>query len=143
MISYVVLVDDGWYSYIQFYKWALALSKVNKRRVKCIECRESFEPGECVYQSQYTNNGYVCIPCTRMMILKYGEMGYSENIMQNLQANILQTGKWQARIIADALKMDTITDGHGNEWDARCDKCESRSMQVERPGLARCKICEG
>lgn len=142
MISYVITIGGEWYSFVQFYKWALALSKVNQRRAKCLECGGRFEPGECVHHQQYRHNGYVCIPCARKMLVKYGRQGYSENILTNLQANNFQTGTWDAQTVAEALKRDLIEDGFGNAWDARCDTCGNRSMQVIRPGMAKCAICE-
>jgi len=142
MNAYVIMIDDEWYGYIAFYKWSLALRKVNQRKSKCIECEDSFEAGECVYHSQYGGNGFVCIPCARKLIIKHGDMGYSENILMNLQANNFQTGKWTAEQIAQALHKDTIEDGFGSIWSAYCEKCENRSMQVVRPGIARCAICE-
>lgn len=37
---------------------------------------------------------------------------------------------------------DVIEDGFGNVWSARCSKCGRYSMQVVRPGEARCAECD-
>lgn len=36
----------------------------------------------------------------------------------------------------------TINDGFGSEWDIVCEKCGKATMQVVRPGLARCGDCD-
>ena len=41
------------------------------------------------------------------------------------------------RFPCELIKADTITDGFGNYWPAKCAKCGA-PMQVLRPGDARC-----
>jgi transposase-like protein len=141
MKRYVAFLGGDWYGYIQLYKWALIFTKTNKRRAKCIQCKQSVETGGAVRQRQPFHNGYVCISCAKNCLLKYGEMGYSENLLMNLQANNLQTGKWTAEQVVSSLREDVIEDGFGSAWSAWCECCESRSMQVVRPGVAKCAIC--
>ena len=37
---------------------------------------------------------------------------------------------------------NTIRDGYGNSWNMKCDKCNSDSIEVIKPGLAICKNCD-
>jgi hypothetical protein len=100
---YRVMLGEYGYGYIQFYRWALALRKINVREVECVECGHRFEQGRCVYKSQYNGNGYVCLPCARRLIEKYGPLGYKENILCNLQACHEMQGVWTAQEVIEAL----------------------------------------
>jgi len=37
---------------------------------------------------------------------------------------------------------DTIEDGFGSAWSARCPYCNQNSMQVVRPGKVQCGECD-
>jgi hypothetical protein len=37
---------------------------------------------------------------------------------------------------------ETIEDGFGNKWCKKCPLCRNDSMEIVRPGVARCSICE-
>ena len=104
MTIYRVMLGEYGYGYIQFYRWALALRKVNTRTAECVECHRLIEAGGCVYRSQYGANGYVCLECAHKLIVKHGKLGYKENIMCNLQACHEMQGTWDAEQVIAALK---------------------------------------
>ena len=37
---------------------------------------------------------------------------------------------------------ETIEDGFGNKWCKKCPLCRNDSMEIVRPGVARCSVCE-
>ena len=40
------------------------------------------------------------------------------------------------------LSDNFITDGFGNYWHSHCPKCGKQTMEVLRPGDARCPLCD-
>lgn len=105
LFTYRVALDGETYRYIGFYRWAIVLSKINMRQAQCGECGNNFEAGKCIYHKQHYHNFFICLPCAKMMIHKYGSKGFGVSVLMNLQAMDSQTGRYTARQVADSLKL--------------------------------------
>jgi hypothetical protein len=95
--------DESGYTYIGFHGFALDLTKSNQRNVKCVRCPNMIKIGGGVRLIEYGKNGYLHIECAKYMIHKYGDEGYTENAMLNLQACFRTEGPLSAERVAKAL----------------------------------------
>lgn len=103
-ITYRVVLGDEKYQFIGFYHWYIHLAQCNERPANCIECKQDFLPGQCVYMREKGGKkGYVCIPCTQKLIRKHGPVGYHVTPLFNLQAADTITGRITADQVAGSI----------------------------------------
>lgn len=98
--------DESGFTYIGFHGFSLDLTRTNQRNVKCVRCPNMIKIGGGVRLNEYRNNGFICIEDAKFMIRKYGEEGYTENALFNLQACFRQIGPFDAERVANALKRE-------------------------------------
>lgn len=107
--TYRALLEEQQYPIIDFFVWKIVLSKTNLRPVHCGQCASQFTVGECVKHRQYSDNYFLCIPCAKELILKFGSKGFNLNILSNLRAVDISTPIYTAQQVADSITKYILT----------------------------------
>jgi len=102
--GYAIHIDNDYFQYIGLSHCSLQLGRLNQKRARCKKCNAILKPEEGIYLASYGEAGYLCIRHAKAEIHKYGgKLGFVVNMIGNLQACFISTGKYSAKQICNSL----------------------------------------